>query len=149
LRINSFGRLKKGMRSLERKFERLNYLVERLRDEVSRGALLVVEGERDVASLRTIGINSNIIAIKSGGKTFQEIMDIISSSSREVIVLTDFDRKGRELAERLCSFLEGMKIKVNLRFWKELYELLNGDIKDIEGLAVCLENLRRKIKKGY
>ncbi|MEM2464010.1 MAG: toprim domain-containing protein [Candidatus Bathyarchaeia archaeon] len=136
---------------IERKLKKLNYLIERLKDEVSEGALLIVEGEKDIDSLRTIGIigiKNNIIAIKSGGKTLQEIIDRISFSDKEVILLTDFDRKGRELAWRLYKSLERMKIKVNLRFWSEICELLGGDIKDIEGLAGCLENLRKKVEKG-
>ncbi|MBS7640155.1 MAG: toprim domain-containing protein [Candidatus Bathyarchaeia archaeon] len=135
------------MSSLERKFERLNYLIERLKDEISRGALLIVEGKRDILSLKYIGVNGNVIAIKSGRKTLQETLDEISSLNKEVILLMDFDRRGKELTERLRRFLEETKVKVNLRFWKELCELLNGDIKDVEGLAVCLENLRRKVEK--
>lgn len=135
------------MNSLERKFERLNYLIERLKDETFAGALLIVEGKRDVLSLKSIGVDGNIIAIKSNRKTLQEVLDEISSLNREVILLMDFDRRGKELTERLCRFLEGTKVKVNLKFWRELCELLNGDIKDVEGLAVCLENLRRKVEK--
>lgn len=136
------------MNSAERKLERLSRLLERLRDETSAGALLLVEGERDIVSLRAIGIESNIVAIKSGGRSLQELIDMISSLGREVIVLTDFDRRGRELAERLRKSLEGAKTRVNLAFWRELCELLGGEIKDIEGLAACLENLRRKVEKG-
>ncbi|MEM2168329.1 MAG: toprim domain-containing protein [Candidatus Bathyarchaeia archaeon] len=133
---------------IERKLEKLNHLIERLKDEVSAGALLIVEGERDVVSLRAIGIKNNVIAIKSGGKTLQEIIDEISFSNKEIILLTDFDKRGRELAGRLYKSLGGMKVKVNLMFWKDMCELLGGDIKDIEGLAICLENLKRKVEKG-
>ncbi|MBS7604904.1 MAG: toprim domain-containing protein [Candidatus Bathyarchaeia archaeon] len=132
---------------LERKLEKLNYLIERLKDEVSAGALLIVEGEKDIVSLRAIGIKDNIVAVKSGGKTLQEIIDEISLSDREIILLTDFDRRGRELAIRLCRSFEGMRVKVNLRFWRELCGLLGNDIKDIEGLAVYLKNLRKKVEK--
>ncbi|MEM1585847.1 MAG: toprim domain-containing protein [Candidatus Bathyarchaeia archaeon] len=136
------------MAHIERKLEKLNHLIERLKDEVSAGALLIVEGERDVVSLRAIGIKNNVIAIKSGGKTLQEIIDEISFSNKEIILLTDFDKRGRELAGRLYKSLGGMKVKVNLMFWKDMCELLGGDIKDIEGLAICLENLKRKVEKG-
>lgn len=135
------------MAYLERKLEKLNYLIERLKEEVSAGALLIVEGEKDVVSLKTIGIDSNIIAVKSSRRALQETIDELSSLNREIILLTDFDRRGRELAERLYKSLERMKVKVNLRFWKELYELLSDDIKDIEGLIVCLEKLRKKVEK--
>ncbi|MEM1514866.1 MAG: toprim domain-containing protein [Candidatus Bathyarchaeia archaeon] len=137
-----------GMAHLERKLEKLNYLIERLKEEVSAGALLIVEGEKDVVSLKTIGINSNIIAVKSNRKTLQEIIDELSSLNREIILLTDFDRRGRELAERLYKSLEGMRAKVNLRFWRDLCELLSDDVKDIEGLIACLENLKKKVGKG-
>lgn len=132
------------MAYLERKLERLNYLIERLKGEVSAGALLIVEGERDIASLRAIGIDGNIIAIKSGRRTLQETIDELSSANKEIILLTDFDRRGKELAERLSKSLNTMRVKVNLKFWRELCGLLNSDVKDIEGLATCLKNIKKK-----
>lgn len=136
------------MSSLERKLERIICLIEELRSETSKGALLLVEGERDTEVLRAIGIECKILAVKSRGKNLQDVLDEIGwFGDREIILLMDFDRRGRELATRLVQNLERMKIKFNLGFWRELSRLLENDLKDIEGLATYIETLRKKI--GY
>jgi 5S rRNA maturation endonuclease (ribonuclease M5) len=138
------------MSSLERKLEKLNLLIERLRNEASAGALLIVEGEKDIESLKAIGVeDNNIIAFKSLRKNFYDLVDEISSANREVILLMDFDRRGRELMERLAKILEEIGVKVNAFFWRNFHDLLNADVKDVEGLATYLGNLRRKVGKQF
>lgn len=135
------------MSSLERKLERINCLIQKLKDEVSMGALLVVEGEKDIESLKALGVESDMLAIKSRGKNLQDMIDKITSmGDKEVILLMDFDRHGKELTERLSRVLEELKVKLNLNFWRQLSQLLNSDIKDIEGLAAYVETLKRKIE---
>jgi len=136
------------MSGLERKLERINCLLEELRSEVSAGALLVVEGERDVESLKAIGVRDNILAVKSSGKNLPDIVDeLCCFGDREVILLMDFDRHGRELTKRLTQSLERMKIKLNLAFWRKLSILLGNDLKDVEGLAAYIKTLRRKVER--
>lgn len=133
------------MSSLEKKIEKINCLIEDLKGETSMGALLIVEGERDIEALKTIGIESNILAVKSHGKSLQDIIDEIGSiSDREIILLMDFDEHGRELTERLARNLERSKVRLNIEFWRKLCSLLENDLKDIEGLATYIKNLKRK-----
>lgn len=135
------------MSSFERKLEKINCLIEKLKCESLSDALLVVEGEKDVESLKTIGIEGDILAIKSSGKNLSDMMDkIISLNKKEIILLMDFDRHGKELTEYLTKTLERMKVKLNLNFWRELSNLLNNDLKDIEGLARYIETLKRKVE---
>ncbi|MEM3715666.1 MAG: toprim domain-containing protein [Candidatus Bathyarchaeia archaeon] len=135
------------MSSLERKLEKINCIIERLKSETSMGALLVVEGEKDARALREIGIMSDIIAVKSRGKKLADIVDeIISAGSREIILLMDFDRRGKELTKLLAKSLETARIKVELSFWQSFSSLLSNDVKDIEGLATYIETLRKKIE---
>ncbi|MCX8171953.1 MAG: toprim domain-containing protein [Candidatus Bathyarchaeota archaeon] len=138
------------MSVLERKLEKISCVIERLKGEVSTGALLVVEGEKDVEALREIGIMSDVIAIKSCGKNLPEIIDeIVSAGSREIILLMDFDRHGKELIKRLAEPLEAARIKVELSFWQSLSNLLSDDVKDVEGLAKYIRTLRRKVKGDW
>ncbi|MEM2539467.1 MAG: toprim domain-containing protein [Candidatus Bathyarchaeia archaeon] len=135
------------MSSLVRKLEKINCIIERLKSETSMGALLVVEGEKDARALREIGIMSDIIAVKSRGKKLADIVDeIISAGSREIILLMDFDRRGKELTKLLAKSLEAARIKVELSFWQSFSSLLSNDVKDIEGLATYIETLRKKIE---
>ncbi|MBS7623999.1 toprim domain-containing protein [Candidatus Bathyarchaeota archaeon] len=132
---------------LERKLEKISYVIERLKSEISVDALLVVEGEKDIKALRDMGIACNIVAVKSSGKSVPDIIDeIISTGSKEIILLMDFDRRGKELTKRLVESLEAARIKVDISFWKEIYSILNNDVKDIEGLAAYIRTLKRKVE---
>ncbi|MEM1602419.1 MAG: toprim domain-containing protein [Candidatus Bathyarchaeia archaeon] len=132
---------------LERKLEKISCVIERLKSEISVDALLVVEGEKDIKALRDMGIACNIVAVKSSGKSVPDIIDeIISTGSKEIILLMDFDRRGKELTKRLVESLEAARIKVDISFWKEIYSILNNDVKDIEGLAAYIRTLKRKVE---
>lgn len=136
------------MSNLERKIERIVFLLEKLKDESSEGVLLLVEGQRDAEALRSIGVKSEILAVKSCGESFIDIIERIERCGRkEIILLMDFDRYGREITERLIQNLERAKVKINLSFWRELLSLVERDLKDIEGLVTYLETLERKSGK--
>ncbi len=136
------------MSNLERKIERTIFLLERLRDESSEGALLLVEGQKDAEALRSIGVKSEILAIKSCGENLIDLIDRIEKcGKREIILLMDFDRYGREITERLVQNLERIRVKINLSFWRELSSLMERDLKDIEGLVTYLETLEKKSGK--
>lgn len=134
--------------SLERKLEKISCVIERLKSEISLDALLVVEGEKDIKALREMGIACNIIAVKSSGKSVPDIIDeIISTGSKEIILLMDFDRRGKELTKCLAESLKAAReIKVDVSFWREIYNILNNDVKDIEGLATYIKTLKRKVE---
>ena len=82
---------------------------------------------------------------KTSGKSFLDVLaEIEQKDRREVILLFDFDRSGKEWTRRMARCLEGMKITPNLLFWRMLLGLVGRDVKDIEGLATYLENLKNK-----
>lgn len=58
----------------------------------------------------------------------------IASSYDEVMILTDFDRKGEELARKLLQYLEGYSCRVDSETRKELKRIAKKDIKGIEDL---------------
>jgi 5S rRNA maturation endonuclease (ribonuclease M5) len=59
-------------------------------------------------------------------------------------MLLDFDRRGRELAERLKSHIEKMGIKANMQYWLKLSSLVGKEVKDVEGLAKYMKTLKSK-----
>jgi 5S rRNA maturation endonuclease (ribonuclease M5) len=131
---------------LKRKAERLRKLLEKLTAEAKKGVPVVVEGQKDVASLKQLGVNGDFVSSKTQGKSFLDILtEIERRRVTEVILLLDFDRRGVEWTHRLKQHLEKTRIKPNLTFWNELYGLVGRDLKDIEGLAAYLETLKKKI----
>ena len=130
---------------LKRKAERLAKLLEKLAAEAKKDTPIVVEGQKDVASLKQLGINGDFISSKTQGKSFLDILtEIERHKVKEVILLLDFDRRGVEWTHRLKQHLEKTRIKPNLTFWNELYGLVGRDLKDIEGLPTYLQTLKKK-----
>jgi len=129
----------------EKKLERILKLLEKLTTESTKGIPIIVEGQNDINALHKLGLEGDII-LASSGKSFLDVLgEIEERRKREVILLMDFDRHGKEWTHRLTHRLEEMKITPNLHFWKELLSLVGHDIKDIEGLATYLETLKKKV----
>ena len=131
---------------LQEKEEKILRVLECLAEESAKGTLIIVEGKNDIETLRALGVEGKIISAKTGGKS---ILDVVSEvekcTAKEVIMLLDFDRRGKEWTKRLKQNLENVKVKINLTFWSKLLKLVGTEVKDIEGLATYMETLKRKI----
>jgi 5S rRNA maturation endonuclease (ribonuclease M5) len=73
------------------------------------------------------------------------ISDIEKTDAKEIIILLDFDRRGKEWTKRLTQYFEKTEIKPNITFWLKLLSLVGTEVKDIEGLASYMETLKSKI----
>ena len=129
----------------EKRLEKIRKLLERLEKQSAKGTPIVVEGRNDIQALHRLGINGAIILAKTSGKSFLDVLaEIERMERREVILLFDFDRPGKEWTCRMARCVEGLKITPNLVFWRMLLGLVGRDVKDIEGLATYLVNLKNK-----
>ena len=131
---------------LQEKEEKILQVLECLAEESAKGTPIIVEGKNDIEALRALGVEGKIISAKTGGKS---ILDVISEvekcTAKEVIILLDFDRRGKEWTKRLKQNLENAKTKINITFWSRLLALVGTEVKDVEGLATYMETLKRKI----
>lgn len=131
---------------LREKVENILQLLDRLAAVSDKGIPIIVEGRKDVDTLRKLDIGGNIVMAKTYGKSLLDVVDEISERKlTEVILLMDFDRRGKELIKRLTKHLEKTKIKPNLFFWRTLLNFVGRDVKDIEGLASYMQTLQEKI----
>ena len=131
---------------LEKRLEKILQLLDRLATESTKGIPIIVEGKNDVNALQELGVKGDIISAKSSGKSFLDVLgEVERKGKREVILLMDFDRRGKEWTSRLAQRLEKTRINPNLLFWRELLGLVGREVKDIEGLATYLKTLRKKL----
>lgn len=98
------------------------------------GNILIVEGKKDESALRGLGFRK---ILKINSRPIAKVADDAAflaekHKSRQVIILTDFDRTGSRLASRLKSFLQSRKIHANSRIRRDV---MNLGIKNIEELA--------------
>lgn len=130
---------------LEKKLEKILQLLERLGKEAAKGAPIIVEGKNDVQALQKLDVNGDFILAKTAGKSFLDTLsEVEKKEKQEVVLLMDFDKRGKEWTKRLIQHLEKMRIKPNSFFWKELLSLVGREVKDIEGLATYVETLKKK-----
>jgi 5S rRNA maturation endonuclease (ribonuclease M5) len=130
---------------LKEKEERLQHIIAKLSEESAEGKPVVVEGKKDAQTLKELGLSGRIVMIKTGGKSFlQATEEIEQLSANEVILLLDFDQRGKEGTVRLKHNLERAKVKVNTRYWRELFSLVGREIQCIESLTSYLDTLRQK-----
>jgi len=134
-----------SVKSLERKFEALMRLLDRLIAVGEEGTPIIVEGKKDFAALRELGVDAPIICVKSSRKPVLDLLKAIKTK-KEAVILTDFDRRGAELAKTVANCLEEVGVKPNLFYWRELRNLVKRDVKDVEGLASYIEKLKEVVE---
>jgi 2,5-diamino-6-(ribosylamino)-4(3H)-pyrimidinone 5'-phosphate reductase len=132
---------------LKEKEEKIEQIITKLAEESAKGKPIVVEGKKDEQTLRILGVNGTVLTVKTGGKSFLEATaEIEKLGAREVILLLDFDRRGKEGTLHLQRNLERSKIKINVLFWRELRALVGREIQCIESLTSYLSTLQEKTK---
>jgi 5S rRNA maturation endonuclease (ribonuclease M5) len=129
---------------LREKEEKIQHILQCIAAESNKGIPIVVEGKKDVETLRLLDIGGQIMTAKSGKSLLDVVSEVEKSRPQEVILLLDFDRRGKELTKMLKQHLESAQIMTNITLWHELFSLLGKEVKDIESLGAYLETLRRK-----
>ncbi|MGE5533368.1 MAG: toprim domain-containing protein [Bacillota bacterium] len=130
---------------LKDKVEKIELTILKLVEESAKGNPIIVEGKKDAQTLRDLGVAGAVLTLKTGGKSFLEVTtEIEELGVKEVILLLDFDRRGREGIKRLQCDLERTKTKVNIKFWKELRALVGHEVQSIESLTNYLNTLQEK-----
>lgn len=106
--------------------------------EMNDNVPILVEGRMDVLALRKLGFKGEIIHLPKN-------MTIVSfshtlSTHNEIILLMDWDRKGKRLTSLLTKNLESIGIHVDIKLWK-LLNSISSDASNVESLPAFMEKL--------
>ncbi|MDM7919059.1 MAG: toprim domain-containing protein [Methanosarcina sp.] len=125
-----------------KRLERIEELLLELSEYSERGAVIIVEGKRDILSIKRLGIKGRFeLATRHSLFNFSER---IAGLGSEVIILTDWDRRGDLLAAKLSEYFENFGIKPELQIRNKLRLITQKEIKDIESLYTYVSKLRSK-----
>jgi len=127
---------------LAQEVEKIEKVLGRLKEEVDRGTPLIVEGKNDIIALNRLEISGRMIPLKSNRNSIFNQLEY-DIPGREVIIFTDFDRRGSDLAKSIRNHLQRRGKRVNILFWKRVKKLVGRYVKDVEGLPSYLVKLRR------
>ena len=115
----------------------MNKNIEELNEEINKfkktDKLIIVEGKKDSIALKKLGFK-NIIELSK--KPLFQIIEDISNKNKECIILTDLDKKGKQLYGELNSGLCKYGVKVDNKFREFLQK--NTRLSHIEGLFTYL-----------
>jgi len=118
--------------SIEEDVENTIDILARLKEEEG---VILVEGQKDIESLINLGIKNKIIAVSQNN-----IFSVIDSiSDKEVIVLTDFDKKGTYLFKRYVKELHSSGKKVITIYYRDLKKYLKKYVTGIEQIYPFLK----------
>jgi len=110
-------------------------------EDLSESTPIIVEGTRDVAALRKLGITKNVHPLNKGKSIFSYCEDL-SKRSGSAVILTDWDRRGGQLARMLRDGLKANGVKVNDRIRAKIVILSMKEVKDIESLPTFINRLK-------
>ncbi len=125
----------------EKSLEDLEEALFELREE-NKTAPIIVEGDNDIEALRKLNITGEIIRFNVG-LSIPDFCDMISQKYKNIILLTDWDKKGGYLCSTIKKNLES-RVGCNTRY-REIFAK-RSMIRTLEGLPSWLETLRKKIR---
>jgi len=115
-------------RVLEEQYEQgIELLLEISKEEVP----IVVEGLKDVAALRQIGLIGPIITLV--GQSIVSLADKLADFNR-LLILFDFDKQGKRLTRKLTEQLQGRGLIIMQDVRQTLQHAFSWHTRVIEGL---------------
>ncbi len=132
----------KTLEDMER-LEMLEELIQELQALADTGTIIVVEGRRDVESLQSLGIKGDIRL--SSQHPLLDFTEQLSGSGKNIVILTDWDKKGGMMARRIIDYLRHYGISPNTDFRSKIGVLVRKSIKDIESLNRYIGKLRYEL----
>ena len=129
--------------------EKIEYAIEEIKkillDINSLVDLIIVEGTRDVEALRDLGYSGKIEVCYHTGMNEIDFVSRLNISSSRILLLTDFDDKGKLLNKRLSTLLESYGARLERELRRSIGKLMKmAGISTVESL----DNIDRPFLKN-
>lgn len=113
----------------------LTKVISALNGQAEADALLVVEGPKDELALKRLGVRGEWFKLSQAG--FGGLLTAAEKRSR-VILLLDYDRKGRYMFARALRMLQSKGISSDSHFRTQIRSATKGEVKHIEDMEMYL-----------
>jgi dTMP kinase len=128
--------------------EGVKVLIDELND-LEGDALVLVEGKKDLLALEAVGVKVPGMALNKGMELY-DLLEHISPTDANgraekgqklIVILTDWDRKGGQLASRIGKACAHLGIPHDTEFRRKLVHLTGRYIRTVESLSSLMERL--------
>ncbi len=110
---------------------KLKAAIDELIERSENGAVIIVEGINDVKALRKLGVRGEIVT--SSNHSNAELVDFIGH--RDVIIMTDWDKKGEALKNDLVLKFSSWGVIPNVEIRKRIFSIIGREVTEVEDLA--------------
>ncbi|MCL7410313.1 MAG: toprim domain-containing protein [Methanosarcinaceae archaeon] len=120
-------------------------MVNEIIEHTQSGAVIIVEGKRDIIALKKLGITGRIET-----STHQPLLvfaENLAKDTTQIIILTDWDRRGDILADRITTYLQNVGITPDLDIRRRISLLVKKEVKDVESLYTYMVKLKKVTKQ--
>ncbi len=115
--------------------------------EANEAAPVIVEGERDVKALRALGLAGEIVALNRGTTVFN-FCERLAAEHHAVILLTDWDVRGGQLARLLRDGLAANGVRCEEDFRARIGALVRREVTAVEDLYRFVERIAPRGEDG-
>jgi 5S rRNA maturation endonuclease (ribonuclease M5) len=122
------------------RLELLEHLFEQLRLK-NLDVPVLVEGKRDRQALMNLGLDGEILIVNTG-HSLMEMCEDLSHRYEEIILMLDWDAKGKELSKNIERNLVQLSVKTDRAFMVRIFHLVSKETKEVEELDKLMERLR-------
>lgn len=127
------------MQDPEETLEELTVILDELKER-SHEEVVLVEGQKDRAALTVLGVDGEVWQVQGPNPIFS-ITERLATEGKPAIILTDWDRKGGQLARLLRDGLKANGVRYDDELRRKLVRLVKMEIKDIESLPAFFTRL--------
>jgi 5S rRNA maturation endonuclease (ribonuclease M5) len=114
--------------------------LDELKDRAMCGAIVLVEGKRDREALAKLGVTGEIVM--TSHQSLLNLSESLARSKADIIILTDWDERGEEVARQISVFMEADGARPDNNIRCTLRGLLKKEIMEVENLYGYVENLK-------
>lgn len=125
------------------KMDQTERIFDELRSMSESGIPIIVEGRRDEAALRRLGVKGRIYCLKARGESRHDFLERLDGTTN-AIVLTDFDREGKKLETWLYKELSQRGVRSDLKLWSRIRSLARTEIRSVEELPSFVRSLEHR-----
>jgi dTMP kinase len=127
------------VRDPEETLEELTHLLDDLSSR-PEDVVILVEGQKDRSALNVLGVDGEIWQVQ-GANPLLATAERLAREDKQAIILTDWDRKGGQLAHSLRLALNANGVQFDDSTRLRLVNLVKTEIKDIESLPAFYTRL--------
>lgn len=115
-------------------------------NSLDENTLMLVEGKKDALALKKLGVRARVFQVSSERDISRIACELQEKGNKNkmIVVMPDFDRKGKEKYQRWTKTLRGVA-NVDYFTWKKLRVLVARNTKDIEGFPKMIEKVRYQL----